>query len=228
MRTSLSSLLCLAFTLACLHTAAAQAKRRAVRPAGTAAPNTPAGVAPRAAPAPPPAWSIQTQPFAEDGEATTLVSLQPMPTAAAAGTPPTMSFGVNFMYSGDRPADFKNVSMTLFSRSKSCRISAEPAVVMNLDNRPLTLPFRPQGKGADGVFWVESDDEGGDCAETVIAYISPATLARIAAARSVRGKIGAEPFRLSAENLGALRALLAQLRLPQLSPAQPARQRARR
>lgn len=227
MRTSLSFLLCLAFTLACLHTAAAQAKRRAVRPA-RAAPKAPAGVAPPAAPAPPPTWSIQTQPFAEDGEATTLVTLQPMPTAAAEGTPSPMSFGVNFMYSGDRPADFKNVSLTFFSRSKTCRISAEPAIVMNLDNRPLTLPFRPQGKGADGVFWVESNDEGGDCSETVVAYISPATLARIAAARSVRGKIGAEPFQLSADNLGALRALLAQLQLPQLRPAQPARQRARR
>jgi hypothetical protein len=150
-----------------------------------------------------------------------------MPTAAAADRPSPLNFGVNFAYEGNTPARFKNVSLTFFSRSQSCRFAAESAIVMNLDNTPLTFPFRPQGKGADGVFWVERDEEGGDCAETVVVYISPATLAKIASARSVSGKVDAEPFQFTADNLSALRALLAQLRLPQLRNAQPARARPR-
>jgi hypothetical protein len=83
-----------------------------------------------------------------------------MPTAAAMGAKSPLAFGINFAYEADRPADFKNVSLNFFSRSKSCRFAAEPSAVLSLDNRPLTLPFRPQGKGADGVFWVERDEEG--------------------------------------------------------------------
>ena len=93
---------------------------------------------------------------------------------------------------------------------------------MNLDSRPLALPFQPQTKGANGVFWVEREEEGGECLETVIAYSSPATPAKIAAEKNVCGEIGAESFQLTANNLAALRALLAQLCLPQLEAA-PAR-----
>lgn len=225
MTTRRSTVLCFAILFACSHAAPAQQPRRG-RSAGRAArPNAPASVTPRTARASP--WSISTQTSGEDGEATTLVSLQPMPTAARAGSPPPLNFGVNFTYAGNTPADFKNVTLSFFSRSKTCRFASELSVVLNLDNRPLSLPFRPQAKGADGVFWVERDDEGGDCAETVIAYVSPATLARIAAAGSVTGVIDKEAIQFSADNLGALRALLAQLKLPQLRSAQPVRPRAR-
>ena len=225
MRTPHRFILCFALSIACAHASAAQQRRRA--PARrTAAPNAPAAGAPRAARTP---WTITTQPFREDAENITLVSLQPMPTGAVAGAQlPPLNYGVNFTYEGNTPANFRNVTLSFFSRAKTCRFASEPPVVLNLDNRPLTLPFRPQAKGADGVFWVERDEEGGDCAETVIAYVSPATLARIAAARSVKGTIGREAFQFTANNLGALRALLAQLRLPQLRNAQPARARARR
>jgi hypothetical protein len=39
-------------------------------------------------------------------------------------------------------------------------------------------------------------------------------MVKIAAAKNVTGRIGGEPFQLTANNLAALRALLAQLRLP--------------
>ena len=224
MRTGHRFALLLALSFAFTHAASAQQPRR--RAARADAANAPAAVAPRRARAP--AWMILTQPYAEDGEATTLVSLQPMTTAADAGAQSPLSYSINFAYEGNRPAAFKNATLNFFSRSKECRFAAEPAIVLNLDNRPLALPFRPQGKGADGVFWVESDTEAGDCAETVVTYVSPATLARIAAARSVTGRIGDEPFQFSANNLAALRALLAQLRLPQLRDARPARTRTRR
>lgn len=230
MTTRRNFVLCLAILFACPHAAAAQQPRRGGRSGRAARANAPAAPpvnAPRAARAP--AWSITTQPFAEDGETTTLVSLQPMPTAAAADKQPPLNIGVNFTYEGGTPANFKNVTLNFFSRAATCRFAAEPAVVLNLDNRPLTLSFRPQARGADGVFWVERSEEGGDCAETVVAYVSPATLARIAAARSVTGRLDQEAFQLTADNLAALRALLAQLRLPQLRNAMPtARARARR
>lgn len=225
MRTLHSFTLCLALLTACCIASAAQPRRRAPAARRAATPNSRAAVTPRPARSP---WTITTQPFAEDGEATTLVSLQPMPTAAVEGVQSPLNYGVNFAYEGKTPARFRNVTLSFFSRSKSCRFAAEPSIVMNLDNSPLTFPFRPQGKGADGVFWVESDTEGGDCAETVVVNLSPATLAKIAAARSVTGRIGEEAFQLTANNLGALRALLAQLKLPQLRSAQPARPRPRR
>ena len=224
MRTLHSFILCLALLTVCCLTSSAQPRRRAPAARRAASPNTRATIAPRPARS---AWSITTQPFNEDEQSTTLVSLQPMPTAAAAGVQSPLNFGVNFTYEGNTPARFKNVSMNFFSRSKSCRFAAEPSIVMNLDNRPLTFPFKPQAKGADGVFWVERDEEGGDCAETVIVYTSPATLAKIAAARSVTGTIGKESFQLTANNLAALRALLTQLKLPQLPATQPARPRPR-
>jgi hypothetical protein len=222
MRTPLRFIPCLALLLVCCHDSAAQPRRRATAARRAATPNAPATT--RLARFP---WLITTHPFGEDGEATTLVSLQPMPTGAAEGVQSPLNYGVNFTYEGNTPARFKNVTLSFFSRAKSCLFAAEPSIVMNLDGRPLTFPFRPQTKGADGVFWVERDEEGGDCAETVIVYVSPATLAKIAAARSVTGKIDAEAFQLTANNLGGLRALLAQLRLPQLTNAQPARTRAR-
>lgn len=222
MTTRRSFVLCLAILFACPHAAATQQPRRGGRSARAARSNAPAAPAPRASP-----WSITTHSSGEDGETTTLVSLQPMPTAAAAGAQQPLNFGVNFTYAGDKAADFRNVTLSFFSRAKNCRFAAEPAVVLNLDNRPLTLPFRPEGKGADGVFWVERDEEGGDCAETVVTYVSPATLAKIAAARSVTGRLDKEAFRLSANNLAALRALLEQLKIPQLHNPTPARPRAR-
>ena len=220
MRTLHSFILCLALSFACGIASAAQTRRRAPTTRRGAA----AADAPRATRSP---WSITMQPFSEDDQTTTLVSLQPMPTAAAPGALPPLNYGVNYTYEGNTPARFKNVTLSFFSRSPSCRFATEPAVVLNLDNRPLTFPFRPQAKGADGVFWVERDEEGGDCAETVILNLSPATLARVAAARNVRGTIDKEPFQFNANNLDALRALLAQLKLPQLRNAQPARPRAR-
>jgi hypothetical protein len=224
MRTPHSFILCLALLLICPHAAAAQQRRRAPAARRGAARDATSANAPRTARPP---WSITTQPFSEDGQTTTMVSLQPMPTAAAAGGQSPLSVGVNFIHEGNTPAEFKNVTLSFFSRSKSCRFAAEPAIVMNLDNRPLTFPFKPQGKGADGVFWVERDEEGGDCAETVVVYVSPATLAKIAAARSATGRIDKEAFQLTANNLAALRALLAQLKLPQLGNT-PTRQRLRR
>lgn len=226
MRTRPSIILFLAISFACAHAAAPQQPRRRAARARAPTPSARPSVAPR--PARGPAWSITTQPFSEDSETTTLVSLQPMPTAAAAGGQPPLSFGVNFAYEGNTPARFKNVTLSFFARSRSCRFAAEPSVVMNLDDRPLTFPYRPQAKGADGVFWVERDEEGGDCAETVVLYVSPATLAKIAAARGASGSIDKEKFQLSADNLAALRALLAQLKLPQLPATQPARPRPRR
>lgn len=225
MRTPHGFILCLALLLGCAPPAAARQRRRAPAPRRAAATSAPDAAAPRAARSP---WSITTQPFSEDRQSTTLVSLQPMPTEAAAGVQSPLNYGVNFTYQGNTPARFRSVTLSFFSRSESCRFAAEPAVVMNLDDAPLTFPFRPQGKGADGVFSVEQDAEGGDCAETVIIHTSPATLAKIASSRSVRGTIDKEPFQFTADNLAALRALLAQLKLPQPRAAPTARPRARR
>lgn len=205
---------CLALLLVCCHATAAGQRRRGTPARRGATTNAPPPAAPTTARGP--AWSITKQPFNEDSQATTLVSIEPMPTAPAADGQSPLAFGVNFAYEGDTPAEFKNAALNFFARGKDCRFAPEPAIVLNLDNRPLTLPYRPRGKGADGVFWVESVAEGGECGETVIAYVSPATLEKIATARSVTGRIGRESFRLSPDNLAALRALLAELRLPQV------------
>jgi hypothetical protein len=122
---------------------------------------------------------------------------------------------VNFSYEGKSSANFQNVALNIFSRSPVCGFPAGSGLTLTPDGNTLKLLYRPDAKGVDGVWWLSSETESGPCEETLVAYISPATLARLARARSLTGQIGAETFQFTPANLGALRALLAQLRLPQ-------------
>jgi hypothetical protein len=149
---------------------------------------------------------------------TTLLSLQPMPVGTTTPTKSSMSFGLNYAYEGGDPARVKNIALNFFSRSATCALPARPALTLSLDGRALELPYQPDAKGADGVFWAESDAEGATCSESVGALISPATLSRLAAANALSGKLGAGSFRLSRDNLAALRDLVSRI-TPKRQPA---------
>jgi hypothetical protein len=189
MSTPINFALCLAATLACCLPSAAQ-RRRAAPPR--------APVATAARPSPKPTWTILSQ---TDNE-----PASPNP------------FGLNYTYEGGDPARVKNIVLNFFSRSATCALPAKPALTLNLDGRALELPYQPDAKGEDGVFWAASDSEGGTCSESVGAFISPATLSRLAAANALSGKLGAGSFRLSSDNLAALRDLVSRV-TPKRPPA---------
>jgi hypothetical protein len=215
MKSPITFALCLAFTFLAHHDSAAQ-RRRA--PAARRAAATAPAAAPATTLAPRVAWTISEQPYNEDGATTTLVSLQPMPLGAAPGARHALSFGLGLIYEGKSSANFKNVSLNLFSRSEACWFPPEKGITLTLDGQPMTLAYRPDAKGVDGVWWVTSEAEGGPCDETLIAYVSPATLSRLSKAKTLTGKIGEETFQFTATNLGALRAFVAKVAIPQLSP----------
>lgn len=220
MKTPITFTLCLAFALGCAHHSAAQRRSPAARRAAAAR-----TVAPR--PAPRVEWTILAQPFNEDGASTTLVSLQPMPLGAGGDAKPALSFGVNLSYEGKSAANFRNVTLSIFSRSAQCWFPADSGLVLTPDGKPLTIAYRPDAKGVDGVAWLSSETESGPCEETLVAYISPATLAQLAAAKSLTGRIGAETFEFTPANLGALRDFVSRIAMPQLNP-RTARPRPRR
>jgi hypothetical protein len=218
MRTPIQVALCLAAILACCHASTAQRRR-----AGVARPAAPAPS--RATPAP--RWTILSQTDFETHAGydhpnetvppTTLVILQPMPVAPPAGAKYSMAFGLNYAYQGGDPARVKNISLNLFSRSPACSLPEKPSLALSLDGRTLPLPYQPDAKGAEGVFWATSESEGATCNESVGVFVSPATLARLAAARAVSGKIGSNEFQLTPDNLAALRELVSRV-MPTRAP----------
>lgn len=222
MKAPITLTLCLALTLACAHDASAQRRRApaARRGAATAAA---AATAPRITPRA--AWTISEQKYDEDEQSTTLVSLQPMPLGAAPGARHAFSFGLSLIYEGKSSANFKNVSLTLFSRSAACWFPADQGLALTLDGQPVNIPYRPNAKGVDGVWWVSSENEGGPCDETLVAYISPATLARLARAKTLTGKIGEHGFQFTTANLGAMRDFVSRVGMPQLTRPLPVRPR---
>jgi hypothetical protein len=198
MRKQIGFFLCLAALLACC--AASQAQKR--RPATPARPGV---LAPRA---PQPKWQILTQTDSEDGQTVTLVSLQPFPLGVAAGARYTMLFGVNYSYTDNDPAHVKNISLNFFSRAPTCHFPEQSSLALRVGITNVTLPYQPNVKGGDGVFWVSSDTEGGSvCNDSLGAFISRATLANLAAAKSLSGKIGDVAFQFTTDDFGALRDL---------------------
>jgi hypothetical protein len=212
MRNPISFALCLAAALACCQTSAAQTRR-----AGSVPPPSP--TATRLLPSPKTSWTILSQVDSESDPPATLVGLQPMPVLAPPGMRYTMSFGLNYAYEGSDPAHFKNISLDLFSRSATCGLPANPALALMVDGHALVIPFQPDVKGADGVGWASSDTEGGaTCSESVGVFISPATLARLAAANALSGKLGPKTFRFTNDNFAALRDLAARVKLRYAPP----------
>ena len=140
-----------------------------------------------------------------------------MPVAAPAGAKYSMAFGLNYAYQGNDPARVKNISLNLFARAPACSLPEKPSLALSLDGRPLTLPYQPDAKGAEGVFWATSESEGNTCNELVGVFVSPATLARLAAARGVSGKLGSNEFRLTPDNLAALHELISRV-MPTRAP----------
>jgi hypothetical protein len=207
MRNPINFALCLAAVLACSQTSAAQRKR-----AGSGPPPSPAAT--RLQPSPKSSWTILSQVDSENDPPITLVALQPMPVLAPLGMRYTMSFGLNYAYEGSDPAHFKNISLNLFSRSATCSLPEKPDLALTADGHALLIPFQPDVKGADGVWWASSDTEGGaTCSESVGVLISPATLTRLAAANALSGKLGAKTFRFSNDNLAAMRDLANRVKL---------------
>jgi hypothetical protein len=205
MRNSIHFALCLAAVLACCQTSAAQRRR---------AGSVPAPATKRLLPSPKTSWTILSQVDAENDPPSTLVSLQPMPVLAPLGMRYTMSLGLNYAYEGSDPAHFKNISLNFFSRSATCSLPAKPALALMVDGHALLIPFQPDVKGADGVGWASSDTEGGaTCSESVGVFVSPATLARLAAANALSGKLGAKTFRFSNDNLAAMRDFASRVKL---------------
>jgi hypothetical protein len=150
-----------------------------------------------------------------------------MPLGAAAGAA-RLAFGVGLSYEGKSSANFKSVALSIFSNSQQCRFPERAALSLALDGQTLDIPYQPDTAGADGVGFVSSETEAGPCAETLVAYVSPKTLSRLAAAKSLSGKVGDNAFQFTEANLGALRDFLSRVALPQLRAVVPARPRPRR
>jgi hypothetical protein len=195
--------LCLAALLACCT--ASQAQGRRTRPG--------ARVNPPAPPAPArPKWQILSQTNSEeDGQTVTLVSLQPFPLAVPAGARYTMLLGVEYTYTDNNPAHVTNISLNIFSHARTCAFPPQASLALKIDNASAVLPYQPNEKGADGVFWVSSDTEGSGCAESLGAFISLTSLKKLAAAKSLSGKIGEETFQFNADDFGALRDLVSRV-----------------
>jgi hypothetical protein len=215
MSTRTNIILCLALLSICVTSASAQ--RRGAQPV----------------PAPPratePTWVITTASSAEDGDSTALVKLEPLSIATAPPQPKTIAqVTAGFILTGQPPAQPNFVSLTFFSRAATCRFGKapdssgeiKPDLTLLLDGRPLPLAYQATAREniydksaslAEGVGWGQQETEGGDCAESVGAFVSPQTFARITAARSVAVKIGATTFNLDATHLNAFRDLARQL-----------------
>jgi hypothetical protein len=174
-----------------------------------------------------PKWQIQTQTYSEDGQSVTLVSLQPLALAVPPGARYTMLFGVSYSYTGSSATNVKSILLTIFSHAPTCHFPSESSLDLRVNNVNATLPYHPDLKGADEVGWVSSDTEGGCCADSLGAFISPATLAKLAAATTLTGKIGDEGFQFNTDDLGALRDLASRVSLthPPLRPIPGVRRR---
>ena len=177
----------------------------------------------RARAAPPPAraatpvWSISTGPSTDEAEVgVTLVTLEQMPLAAAAGTKAQARLTAQAAQGAGLPGQRALIALTFLSRASACQFALKDAsgntiytfksdLKLLLDGRPLTLVYQASTPQGEGVWWVAQDTEGGDCAEAVGAYVTRQTLAKIAAARRVTVGIGARTFILTNNNLSALR-----------------------
>jgi hypothetical protein len=168
-----------------------------------------------------PKWQILTQTDAEDGQVVTLVSLQPFPLAVPTGARYTMLFGVNYSYTDNDSTHVQNISLNIFSNAPTCHFPPQASLVLRVGTINATLPYQPNVKGADGVFWVSSDTEGLGCADSLGAFISLTSLKKLAVAQSLSGKIGDEAFQFTADDFAALRDLVSRAtgqRFPPLLP----------
>ncbi|MDT7542921.1 MAG: hypothetical protein QOE33_2825 [Acidobacteriota bacterium] len=169
-----------------------------------------------------PKWQIQTQTYSEDEQATTMVSLQPFPVGVPVGARYTLSFGINYSYMNNDPTHVMNIALNFFSRAPACHFPPQSIISFRIDNLTAILPYQPNVKGADGVFWVSSDTEAGNgCNDSLGAFISRVTLTKLASARSLTGKVGDAAFQFTADDFGALRDLINHLTPPHISPPPP-------
>jgi hypothetical protein len=216
MSTRINIILCLVLLSVCVPNASAQKRR-----ARTAA-------APARATAKP-TWNILTEPGPEDDNITSVVKLEPLPMASVPPQAKTQAQVLaGFTLSGTPPAQPKFVTLTFLSRAAACRFSKaanfygefKTDLRLLLDGKllPLTYQavsdpngFRERMPETEGVWWGTQELEGGVCAETVVASVSPQTFARLTAARSVAVKIGATTFNLDATHLNAFRDLARRL-----------------
>ncbi|MFL6208945.1 MAG: hypothetical protein ACJ74W_08855 [Pyrinomonadaceae bacterium] len=216
MSTRINIILCLA--LLSVYVPNASAQRRRTRTAAVPTRSTAK-----------PTWVITTAPRDEDGVSTALVKLEPLPVATAPAQPKTLAHvAASFTLTGQPPAQPNFVSLTFFSRAATCRFGKapdsygeiKPDLTLLLDEKPLPLAYQATAREniyyknapfAEGVWWGQQETEAGDCAESVGAFVTPQTFARITAARSVAVKIGATTFNLDATLLNAFRDLARQL-----------------
>ena len=177
----------------------------------------------RARAAPPPAraatpvWSISTGPSTDEAEVgVTLVTLEQMPLAAAAGTKAQARLMARATQGAGLPGQKGLIMLTFFSRANACQFALKDAsgdniytfksdLKLQLDGRPQTLVYQASAPQGEGVGWMAQDTEGGDCAESVGVYVTRQTLTKITAARRVTAGIGARTFILTNDNLNALR-----------------------
>jgi hypothetical protein len=167
------------------------------------------------APRPPqPTWSILTEHFPEDGAGTTTVKLEPLPLETATPKQAQAFITASFTYE-DRPTALpKYVALTILSRADVCRFGAQADLQLLLDGKLLTLTYQPESARGEGVWWIAQETEGGGCAESLGAFITPGTFGQVAAAKTASARIGQTSFSFSDTNLNALRDLARRLPAP--------------
>ncbi|HEX8069815.1 MAG TPA: hypothetical protein VF546_07685 [Pyrinomonadaceae bacterium] len=173
----------------------------------------PAGVAQRRRrPIPPPvnpprlAWTILVnQSNNEDGVPTTTVALEPLQLNGFAGVRTVANLAANFSYEGRPGTPPRFVALLLYTRSQTCQLRSDTGLRLQLDGRPLFLPFRPVTGQEEGVWWVARDEEapaGRTCLESLGAFVTPQTLARLARASTVTLHIGLPAVGASGPSFG--------------------------
>ena len=200
-------ILCTLTLIVCAANAQAQRRRPARRAAATAAPGADNK----------PAWTISTERNAEDGQDSKLVRLEPMPLAVAPGAKTQAQLAATFKQEKRAAGQTAYVVLTFLARAAECQFANKEAIdpyngtfktdlKLLLDGRPLALTYQERRPQGEGVWWAAQETEGGGCAESVAAVITPQTLAKLTAARKVSASIGAKTFSLTDNNLNALRA----------------------
>lgn len=218
MRRLTPNVLTLALVAGCAAPAAGHRQDNRPRPATQAA----------AAPAPQrPPVLVERDP--EDG--TTTFKLEPFAVEDAKGARSPLLLAAHARRGADpaggataRAAAPEFVNLTLLSRSPQCRFPEKAELELALDGVPVMLKFQPASSTtattatmevvtvfvpkAEGVLWVQSGaEEGGDCAESLAAALSPQTFNRLASARAVSLRVGKTVFALKPAAVAALRDL---------------------
>lgn len=212
MRRLTSNVLSLALVVVCAATAAAQRQRPRPQPAtATTTITTPAEQG----------ATILVERDAEDG--TTTFKLEPMTVEQNKAARSQLLLAAHARR-GEQATAPEFFNLTLLSRSPQCRFPSQTGLELVLDGVPVALKFQPNSSTtattatmevvtvftpkAEGVLWVQSaTEEGGDCAESLAASLSPQTFYRLASARAGALKVGEASFALKPAALAALRDL---------------------